>query len=103
MIHSPPDIGGSRQAIATALCQGVRAASSRRCARKHKLASGVVFAGILEGITRDAVIELARVSGRTAREAAMTKHDIYVADECFLTGFAAEVSDEPGNALVNVA
>ena len=51
----------------------------------------MVFAGILEGITRDVVIELARESGRTAREAAMTKHDIYIADECFLTGSAAEV------------
>lgn len=48
-------------------------------------------AGILEGITRRAVIELARAGGLTVRETALTKHDIYVADECFLTGSAAEV------------
>ncbi len=48
-------------------------------------------AGILEGITRDAVIELARGSGREVREASITKHDVYIADECFLTGTAVEV------------
>lgn len=48
-------------------------------------------AGILKGITRGAVIELAEASGRTVREAPLTKHDVYIADECFLTGTAAEV------------
>ena len=48
-------------------------------------------AGILEGVTRDAVIELARESKIEVRETALTKHDVYVADECFLTGTAAEV------------
>lgn len=48
-------------------------------------------AGILGGITRDAVIKLARESGRNVVECPMTRHDIYVADECFLTGTAAEV------------
>ena len=50
-----------------------------------------IDAGILEGITRDAVIELAREDGREVRETALTKHDVYIADECFLTGTAAEV------------
>ena len=50
-----------------------------------------IDAGILEGITRDAVIELARDAGLEVREAPLTKHDIYIADECFLTGSAAEV------------
>ena len=50
-----------------------------------------IEAGILEGITRDAVIELARQSGREVREIPLTRHDIYIADECFLTGTAAEV------------
>lgn len=50
-----------------------------------------VEAGILEGITRQAVIELARQSGREVRELPLTKHDVYIADECFLTGTAAEV------------
>jgi len=48
-------------------------------------------AGILEGITRDAVIELARQSGREVRETPLTRHDIYIADECFLSGTGAEV------------
>jgi branched-chain amino acid aminotransferase len=48
-------------------------------------------AGILEGITRQAVIELAQAAGITVREIALTRHDVYVADECFLTGTAAEV------------
>jgi branched-chain amino acid aminotransferase len=48
-------------------------------------------AGILAGVTRDAVIELARAAEIDVHEIALTKHDVYVADECFLTGTAAEV------------
>lgn len=48
-------------------------------------------AGILEGITRNAVMRLAREAGYPVLEATMTRHDIYTADECFLTGTAAEV------------
>ena len=48
-------------------------------------------AGILEGVTRDAVIGLAREAGIEVREIPLTKHDVYIADECFLTGTAAEV------------
>jgi branched-chain amino acid aminotransferase len=50
-----------------------------------------IHAGILEGITRDAVIELARGAGIPVIERTMDRHDIYTADECFLTGTAAEV------------
>lgn len=48
-------------------------------------------AGILEGITRNAVIRLAMEDGTTVKQTALVRHDIYVADECFLTGTAAEV------------
>jgi branched-chain amino acid aminotransferase len=48
-------------------------------------------AGILGGITRHAVIEIAREAGIEVRESTLTKHDVYIADECFLTGTAAEV------------
>jgi branched-chain amino acid aminotransferase len=48
-------------------------------------------AGILEGITRNTVIELARQAGREVREMNLLRQDIYKADECFLTGTAAEV------------
>lgn len=50
-----------------------------------------IDAGILEGVTRDAVIELARAANIPVQEIALTRHDVYVADECFLTGTAAEV------------
>jgi branched-chain amino acid aminotransferase len=48
-------------------------------------------AGILEGITRRAVIDLAEETGLAVRETVLTRHDVYTADECFLTGTAAEV------------
>ncbi len=48
-------------------------------------------AGILEGITRNLVIDLARAAGVPFHEANLTRHDVYVADEIFLTGTAAEV------------
>lgn len=50
-----------------------------------------VDAGILEGITRNAVIRLARDAKVPVAETTLLRHDIYVADECFLTGTAAEV------------
>ena len=59
--------------------------------RRGELHTPPVDAGILEGITRDAVIELARESGRTVVERSMDRYDVYTADECFLTGTAAEV------------
>jgi branched-chain amino acid aminotransferase len=48
-------------------------------------------AGILEGVTRNAVLELARAADIPVQETALTRHDVYAADECFLTGTAAEV------------
>ena len=59
--------------------------------RNKQLLTPPIDAGILEGVTRDAVMELARASGIEVREIPLTKHDVYVADECFLTGTAAEV------------
>jgi branched-chain amino acid aminotransferase len=59
--------------------------------RKGELHTPSIDAGILEGITRDAVIELAAKSGIKVVERAMDRHDVYTADECFLTGTAAEV------------
>ena len=48
-------------------------------------------AGILEGITREIVMDLARDAGYEVRETSLIRHDLYTADECFLTGTAAEV------------
>ncbi|MEL6105950.1 MAG: branched-chain-amino-acid transaminase [Planctomycetota bacterium] len=50
-----------------------------------------IDAGILEGITRNAVLELAAAAGIPTNQATMTRHDLFIADECFLTGSAAEV------------
>lgn len=48
-------------------------------------------AGILIGITRNVVMELAKEAGMTVREEQLTQNDLYNADECFLTGTAAEI------------
>jgi len=59
--------------------------------RGRRLLTPPPDAGILEGITRGAVMELAEAAGIDCREATLTRHDLYTADECFLTGTAAEV------------
>lgn len=50
-----------------------------------------VAAGSLEGITRATVFELARAEGIEVIEKDLTRMDLYIADEFFLTGTAAEV------------
>jgi branched-chain amino acid aminotransferase len=50
-----------------------------------------VNAGILAGVTRAVVFELAKKNGIPIKEEDLTRYDILVADECFLTGTAAEV------------
>jgi len=50
-----------------------------------------IYVGILEGITRNTVMDLARQTGIPVEENVFTLHDVYNADECFLTGTAAEV------------
>jgi branched-chain amino acid aminotransferase len=59
--------------------------------RRGRILTPPTDAGILEGVTRDVVIGLARSAGLEVLETALTKHDVYIADECFLTGTAAEV------------
>ncbi len=59
--------------------------------RQGVLMTPPIDAGILEGVTRDTVIGLAKQAGIEVREIPLTKHDVYIADECFLTGSAAEV------------
>ncbi|WP_066637983.1 branched-chain-amino-acid transaminase [Desulfolucanica intricata] len=48
------------------------------------------YAGLLEGVTRNTVMNIAREKGIRVEERLFTRHDIYIADECFLTGTAAE-------------
>lgn len=47
--------------------------------------------GTLRGITRDAVLELARNDKIPVHEHVITRHEVYISDECFLTGTAAEI------------
>lgn len=59
--------------------------------RQGELQTPPPHAGILEGITRGAVIECAKRLSIPFAEKMLTRHDLYVADECFLTGTGAEV------------
>jgi branched-chain amino acid aminotransferase len=59
--------------------------------RSGKLITPPPYAGILEGITRNTVMDLARDMGIPVEEKLFTLFDVYTADECFLTGTAAEV------------
>jgi len=47
--------------------------------------------GTLRGITRDSVLEIARKAKISAHEHVITRHEVYISDECFLTGTAAEI------------
>ena len=51
-----------------------------------------LHAGILGGITRGVVIELAREAGHEVREEQLNRFDIYTADEAFFTGTASEIA-----------
>ena len=50
-----------------------------------------ITAGALRGITRSVVFEIAAELGIKITETDITRHDVFIADECFLTGTAAEV------------
>ncbi|MDD3726273.1 MAG: branched-chain-amino-acid transaminase [Candidatus Ratteibacteria bacterium] len=58
---------------------------------KNSLFTPPVTAGVLDGITRDTVMDLGRGLGLEVEEKEMTRYDIFTADECFLTGTAAEI------------
>ena len=49
------------------------------------------YVGILKGITRAVVMRIARENGLSVHEEVFTRHDLYTADEVFLTGTAAEI------------
>ncbi|NPV30371.1 MAG: branched-chain-amino-acid transaminase [Firmicutes bacterium] len=59
--------------------------------KKGEVITPPSFLGILEGVTRNAVLELAAKMGYKTAEKVFTRHDLFVADECFLTGTAAEL------------
>jgi len=47
--------------------------------------------GTLRGITRDTVLDIARKNKIPVHEHVLTRHELYISDECFLTGTAAEI------------
>lgn len=59
--------------------------------RNGELLEPMMVSGLI-GITRRTVIELAQGLGITVRQVPMTRDDIYLADEAFFTGTAAEVT-----------
>jgi branched-chain amino acid aminotransferase len=59
---------------------------------KHgRLSTPPAYAGILKGVTRDVVIELAEKAGYEVEQTILNRYDIYTADEAFLTGTASEI------------
>lgn len=60
-------------------------------AKNGRLYTPPISSGALAGVTRAVVIEIAREAGIPISEPDITRYDIWTADECFLTGTAAEV------------
>ena len=59
--------------------------------RHRSRARAYITAGALRGITRSVVFDIAAELGIKISEPELTRHDLYIADEAFLTGTAAEV------------
>ncbi|MBA3556362.1 MAG: branched-chain-amino-acid transaminase [Gemmatimonadales bacterium] len=59
--------------------------------KNGRIVTPPVYAGILKGVTRDVVMDLARQAGYEMVEAMINRYDIYTADEAFFTGTGAEV------------
>ena len=59
--------------------------------KKGQIFTPPISAGALRGITRSVVFDVAAELGLKVIETDVTRHDVFIADECFLTGTAAEV------------
>jgi branched-chain amino acid aminotransferase len=59
--------------------------------RDGQLITPAEESGILLGVTRGVVLELAQTAGIPTRQTNLTRYDLYTADECFLTGTGAEI------------
>jgi branched-chain amino acid aminotransferase len=59
--------------------------------KKGRIFTPPIAAGALRGITRSVAMECAEELGMEVKETDITRHDVFIADECFLTGTAAEV------------
>ncbi|HXX37256.1 MAG TPA: branched-chain-amino-acid transaminase [bacterium] len=59
--------------------------------KRGRVSTPPVHLGILQGVTRQTVLDLCHEMGIPAEEQTLSLHDIYTADECFLTGTGAEL------------
>ncbi|MFH1767925.1 MAG: branched-chain-amino-acid transaminase [Candidatus Omnitrophota bacterium] len=59
--------------------------------KDSQLFTPAVSMGILRGITRDTVLRIAAKLKIPAHQPTLTRHELYVSEECFLTGTAAEI------------
>ena len=59
--------------------------------KRGQISTPPIVAGALRGITRSVVFEIAGELGIKMSETDITRHDVFIADECFLTGTAAEI------------
>lgn len=59
--------------------------------KNNEIFTPPLTSGILQGITRDSVIDIIRADGGTLIEKSLDRDDLYTADEIFMTGTAAEV------------
>src|ERR1700739_2820381 len=59
--------------------------------KRGQIVTPPITAGALRGITRSIVFEIAAETGIKVVEADITRHDVFIADEAFLTGTAAEI------------
>ena len=60
--------------------------------KKDVLYTPAVYSGLLKGVTRDVIIEIAGEAGYRVVETILNRYDLYTAEEAFLTGTAAEVA-----------
>ena len=59
---------------------------------RHGVIKTPPLGSVLEGITRDSIIQIARDKGIEVIEQSFTRDELYIADEAFMTGTAAEVT-----------
>jgi branched-chain amino acid aminotransferase len=59
--------------------------------KNGRLSTPPAYAGILKGVTRDAVIDLATAAGYAVDQTIINRYDLYTADEAFFTGTASEI------------
>lgn len=59
--------------------------------KKGRISTPPPHAGILKGVTRDVVIEIAEGAGYHVEQTMLNRYDLYTADEAFFTGTASEI------------